>query len=93
MGDILEGTPLLVVSAAVDPTNKSCTSLGFKEGSKQCQQKKEEMDVDWKISKTQATLGESRSLLTCNKPCTHNFVWENSEWLANEMSKFIKTIK
>ena len=93
VGEILEGTPLLVVTAAEDPAKKSCSSLGFPDGSKQCQQKKEELEVDWKISKAQAALGASRDLVTCSsKPCTHNFVWENTEWLAEKMEKFIKSI-
>lgn len=81
-----------MVTAAVDPSKKSCSSLGLREGSKECQQKKHELGVDWNISSTQAGLSSNGTLVSCDSSCTHNFVWEETEWLAKKMADFIKNI-
>ena len=81
-----------MVTAAVDPSKKSCASLGLQEGSKKCQKKKHELEVDWNISSTQAGLSMNGTLVSCEDSCTHNFVWEETEWVAKTMAEFIRNI-
>lgn len=80
-----------MVTAAVDPKKHSCKSLGYQEGSKECERRKFELEVDWNISSTQATLANG-TLVSCGVSCTHNFVWEKTNWLAAKIADFLKTI-
>ena len=81
-----------MVTAAVDPSKESCSSLGLREGSKECSRKMQELGVDWNISSTQAGLSFSGTLVSCGKSCTHNFVWEKTKWLASTVADFLRNI-
>ena len=89
----MQDIPLLVVTAAQNPSNVTCESLGADSDPLECKLRRLENSAIWKNSKETKALSNQGTLVPCEQPCSDDsLVWDHIDFLIPHIEAFLLLI-